>query len=124
VYTIGNSIDFRQKLYSADHGSGNLYIGQELRLSNHTHQLYLADTANVGENYEGEETKVELSLLVGNRLFRSYNKHNTLTLDLYAGIGFGYRNARIPDQLLVYNRLKTNKLTIPIRLGFNFGFLF
>lgn len=124
VYTIGNSIDFRQKLYSADHGSGNLYIGQELRLSNHTHQLFVADTSNVGTNYEGEETKVELSLLVGNRLFRTYNKHNTLTLDLYAGIGFGYRNARIPDQLLVYNRLKTNKLTIPIRLGFNFGFLF
>jgi len=127
VYTIGNSIDFRQKLYSADHGSGNMYIGQELRLSNYTHNLFVieaSDSLKIGKTYEGEETKIEFSFLVGNRLFREYNKHNTLTLDLYAGIGFGYRYARIPDQLLIYNRLKTNRLTIPIRLGFNFGFLF
>jgi hypothetical protein len=72
----------------------------------------------------GEETKVELTLLLGNRLFGVYNKHNTLTLDLYAGIGFGFRFARIPEQLLIYNRLKTNRITIPVRIGFNFGYFF
>lgn len=127
VFTLGNSIDFRQKLYSADRGSGNMYIGQEIRISNFSHKLIESETIDsvqVLKNYEGEETKIELSLLVGNRIFQAYNKHKTLTLDLYAGIGFGYRLAKIPDELLIYNRLKTNKLTIPVRLGFNFGFLF
>jgi antitoxin component YwqK of YwqJK toxin-antitoxin module len=127
IYTLGNAIDFRQKLYSADKGSGNFYFGQELRISSFNHQLYLSPTADsngVARDFEGEEVRAELSLLIGNRLLRDYNRHRTLTLDLYAGIGFGYRHARIPDEMLVYNRLKTNKLTIPIRLGFNFGFLF
>jgi len=128
VYTIGNSIDFRQKLYSADRGTGNLYIGQELRISNFQHKLFLRNvtdsTTEVGNNYEGEETKIELSILVGNRLFRQHNKHYTYTLDIYGGIGFGYRSSNIPEQLLIYNRLKTNTLTIPVRLGFNFGFIF
>jgi antitoxin component YwqK of YwqJK toxin-antitoxin module len=127
VYTLGNSIDFRQKLYSADHGSGNLYIGQELRLSNFTHKLLVyesSDSTSFGTNYEGVESKIELSILVGNRFFQYYNKHNSFTLDLYTGIGFGYRYSNFPDQLLIYNRLKTNTLTIPFRLGFNFGYLF
>jgi antitoxin component YwqK of YwqJK toxin-antitoxin module len=127
VFTIGNSVDFRQKLYSPDRGTGSLYIGQELRLSNYTHKLLTIegnDSISVLRNYVGEETKVELTLLLGNRLFGVYNKHNTLTLDLYAGIGFGFRFARIPEQLLIYNRLKTNRITIPVRIGFNFGYFF
>lgn len=127
IYTIGNSIDFRQKLYSPDHGSGNLYIGQELRFSNYSHKLLVIetiDTVTVGQNFEGKETKIELTLLVGNRFFQYYNKHNSITLDLYTGIGFGYRFSQIPEQLLIYNRLKTNTLTIPFRLGFNFGYFF
>jgi len=127
VYTLGNSIDFRQKLYSADHGSGNLYIGQELRLTNFSHKLLVIETTDsvtTARSFEGKETKIELSILVGNRFFQYYHKHKCFTLDLYTGIGFGYRFTKYPEQLLIYNRLKTNTLTIPFRLGFNFGFLF
>lgn len=127
LYTLGNSIDLRMKLYSPDRGSGNTYVGPELRISNYTHSLYVvepADTNNVGRNYEGEETKVEVGLLLGQRFFQHYNKHRTWTLDLYAGIGAGFRYANIPNELLIYNKIKTNKLTIPIRLGFNFGYFF
>ena len=127
VYTLGNSVDLRMKLYSADRGSGNLYVGQEIRCTNLNHTLYVlepTDTNNVGRTFEGEETKIELSLLLGQRFFRYYNKHKTITLDLYAGIGAGYRFSNIPDEMLIYKRLKTNKLTVPVRLGFNFGYLF
>lgn len=127
VYTLGNSLDLRMKLYSPDKGMGNTYVGPELRISNFSHSLYVlepTDTNNVGRNYLGEETKVELSLILGQRFFQHYNKHKSLTLDLYAGIGAGFRYAKIPDELLIYNKIKTNKLTIPIRLGFNFGYLF
>jgi len=127
VYSLGNSIDFRQKLYSADHGSGNLYVGQELRFTNFSHKLLViesTDSSSISRNYEGKETKIELSILVGNRFFQYYNKHNSFTLDLYTGIGFGYRFSNFPEPLLIFNRLKTNILTIPFRLGFNFGFFF
>lgn len=127
LYTLGNSIDLRMKLYNPDRGSGNTYVGPELRISNFSHKLYVVeptDTNRVGKNFLGEETKIELSLLLGQRFFQSYNKHKTLTLDLYAGIGAGFRFANIPDELLIYNKIKTNKLTIPVRLGFNFGYLF
>jgi len=127
VYSLGNSIDFRQKLYSIDRGSGNLYVGQELRLTNFSHKLLVIesnDSMTINKTYEGTEIKVELSILVGNRFFQYYNKQHSFTLDLYTGIGFGYRFAKFPEQLLVYNRLKTNTLTIPFRLGFNFGYLF
>lgn len=127
VYTLGNSIDLRMKLYSPDRGSGNTYVGPEVRISNYSHKLYLeepTDTNRVGRNFLGEETKIEVSLLLGQRFFQFYNKHKTFTLDLYGGIGAGFRFSRIPDEMLIYNKIKTNKLTIPIRLGFNFGYLF
>jgi antitoxin component YwqK of YwqJK toxin-antitoxin module len=127
LYTTGNSIDFRQKLYSQDVGRGSFYIGQELRITNFSHKLYVVeniDSMVFRQNFKGEETKVELSILVGNRFFQHFNKHKSLTLDLYCGIGFGYRYSRIPERLLTYDRIKTNTLTVPFRLGFNFGFLF
>lgn len=127
VYTLGNSIDLRMKLYSPDRGIGNTYVGPELRISNYSHKLYIeepTDTNQVGRNFLGEETKIEISLLLGQRFFQFYNKHKTFTLDLYGGIGAGFRFSNIPEEMLIYNKIKTNKLTIPIRLGFNFGYLF
>jgi antitoxin component YwqK of YwqJK toxin-antitoxin module len=127
LYTLGSSLDIRQKLYSKDFGKGSFYVGQELRVSGFTHKLYAMETIDsmrIQQNFKGTETKIELSILAGNRFFQHFNRHRSFTLDLFCGIGFGYRNARIPEQLLSYNRIKTNTLTIPFRLGFNFGFLF
>lgn len=127
LYTQGNAIDFRQKLYSPDKGSGNLYVGQELRLSSLNHRLFVTeqkDSITTGKTLLGDELKIEFSLMVGNRFFQIYNRHRTLTLDIFGGIGFGYRISHYPRELLDYNRLKTNRLTIPVRAGFNFGYFF
>lgn len=127
VYTLGNSIDLRQKLYSIDHGNGNIYIGQEIRLSNYDYKVFeieVKDSIVIGKNIVGEATKIEFSLLLGDRFFQYYNKHRSFSLDLFCGIGFGYRTTKLPQELLKYNEIKTNKLTTPIRLGFNFGYLF
>ena len=127
VYTLGNSIDFKQKLYSADHGNGNVYIGQEIRLSSYDYTVYeleIKDSMTTQNVYKGDATKIEFSLLLGDRFFQYYNKHRTFSLDIFCGIGFGYRVTKVPDELLKYNEIKTNKLTIPIRLGFTFGYLF
>ena len=128
VFTTGNSLDFKQKLYSQDRGSGSFYIGQEVRISDFNYRLLLVErvdsTISKSRILKGNETKFEFCLLFGDRLFRNYNKHRTLTLDLFAGMGFGYRLSRIPEEMTTYKNIKTNKLTIPIRIGFNFGFLF
>lgn len=128
VFTTGNSLDIRQKLYNQDRGSGSFYIGQEIRISDLNYRLLLVDRVDSvltsSRRLTGNETKVEFCLLFGDRLFREYNKHHTLTVDLYGGMGFGYRFARIADQMMAYKNFKTNKLTIPVRLGFNIGFLF
>ena len=128
VFTTGNSLDIRQKLYSQDRGSGSLYIGQEFRITDLNYQLLLLEKTDsvttVSSRLSGGETKIELCLLFGDRLFRNYNKHYSMSLDLFAGMGFGYRVSKIPEQMMAYKTLKNNKLTIPVRLGFNFGFLF
>lgn len=128
VYSTGNSLNFRQKLYNPDKGSGSFYIGQELRVSDLDYRLLLLERIDSLQTNQkilsGNETRIEASLLFGDRLFREYNRHYTLTLDLYAGMGFGYRIARLPPEMTTYKNIKTNKLTIPIRLGFMFGFLF
>jgi hypothetical protein len=128
VFTTGNSLDIKQKLYSQDKGSGSLYIGQEFRISDFNYRLLLVEkidsVRSSSQIFTGSETKIEFCLLFGDRLFREYNKHYSFTLDIFAGMGFGYRFSKVPEQILSYKNLKTNKLTIPIRLGFNFGFLF
>jgi hypothetical protein len=128
VFLRGNSINFRQKLYSQDKGSGSFYIGQELRLSDFNYSLLLTEKVDSIQTnrriLKGNESRIEVCLLFGDRLFRAYNRHNTLTLDLYAGMGFGYRISRIPEEMTSYREIKINKLTIPVRLGFTFGFLF
>ena len=127
LYTLGNSLDIRQKLYSKDFGKGSFYIGQELRLTGLTHKMYaieVTDSTRTRQNFKGTENKIELSLLVGNRFFQHFNRHKSFTLDLFCGIGFGYRDSKIPERLLNFSRIKTNIITIPFRMGFNFGFLF
>lgn len=127
IYTQGSSIDFKQKLYSADAGNGNIYVGQELRFSSYDYKLFeiqTVDSISVGRNFNGESTKIEFSILLGDRFFQYYNKHRSFSLDIYCGIGFGYRFIRVPQEMLIYNEIKTNKLTTPIRLGFNFGYMF
>jgi hypothetical protein len=128
VYTTGNSLAFKQKLYNQDKGSGSLYIGQELRINDFNYRLLVTEkidsTRSINKNIKGSETNVEVCLLFGDRFFKNYNKHYSMSLDIFGGMGFGYRFAKIPQELLNFKTLKTNKLTIPIRLGFNFGFLF
>jgi antitoxin component YwqK of YwqJK toxin-antitoxin module len=128
VFSTGNSLDIRQKLYNQDRGSGSFYIGQEIRITDLNYRLLLSeriDSLTTNRRIlTGNENKIEFCLLFGDRLFREYNKHRTLTLDLYAGMGFGYRLLRIPEEIKTYKNLKTNRLTIPVRIGFNFGFLF
>ena len=128
ILANGTSISFRQKLYSQDKGKGSFYIGQEFRLSEFSYNLLLIDRIDSlttrNRSLGGSESRIEACILFGDRLFKEYNKHYTLTLDLYAGMGVGYRIARIPQEMLSFEVLKINRLIIPIRLGFTFGFLF
>ena len=128
VFTTGNSLNFRQKLYNQDRGKGSFYIGQEFRVSDFNYRLLVIDRIDSVQTnrrlVSGSETRFEASLLFGDRLFREYNRHYTLTMDIFAGIGFGYRISRIPAEMNNYKNFKINKLSIPVRLGFTLGYLF
>lgn len=127
VYTRGFSFDFRQKLYYSDRGDGSFYLGQEIR---YTQQNFkgMQQVANDSvifsrEHFSGMEQRVELSFLIGNRLFKSYNQNGNWTVDFFAGIGVGVRFSNVP-QAEVFRNLRLNTISIPVRIGLLGGYFF
>jgi hypothetical protein len=55
--------------------------------------------------------------------------HRGFTIDVFGGLGIGYRNYRQkwetnPDFDAVFEKIRKNKLTIPVRLGISIGYAF
>ncbi len=81
-----------------------------------------------------DEHKLEYALIVGNRWMRIFGDRwvqNSgragITIDIFAGIGLGYRitENNFPESYEKYFKdVKRNKLTIPLRFGVNIGYVF
>jgi len=127
VYTKGIALDLRQKLYYSDKGDGSFYLGQEIRFTSlqfRAMQQVSNDSVILSrEHVSGEEKRIELSFLVGNRLFRSFNQNGNWTVDFFAGIGVGARFASVPNED-VFKNLRLNSLAIPVRIGLMGGYFF
>jgi antitoxin component YwqK of YwqJK toxin-antitoxin module len=127
TYTTGTSFGFRQKLYKHDRGSGAFYWAQEGRVTALRHKAlsldFQGDTSVNETRFRADEIKVEVSLLFGDRIFKEYSKKNTFTIDIFAGLGVGYRFHNI-DQSTVFKDLRTNKIIFPFRLGIMAGYFF
>jgi uncharacterized protein len=128
-YIRGFSLNIRQKLYQRDKDKGMFYYAQELRLSSNDYYVnYQDSTGDPTQLLHAGEKKYEFSFIFGDRLIKDPKKKGW-TLDIYVGIGIGYRDItkNYKSTLKIdgsFTGLQENKLTVPVRLGFNLGYLF
>jgi hypothetical protein len=127
-YTQGYSVALRQKFYQPEDNLGMFYFGHELRVSPLKHFVNLPEGGfNSPDRLQLDALKLEYSVLFGNRLTRDASSKGW-TIDLFVGLGFGYQfmNERFDAGNVTYQELfddvHSNRLTIPIRLGVNFGY--
>ncbi len=87
------------------------------------------DITSTTETFRVKETSFELSAVGGNRYVKSF-KQSGFTLEVYAGLGFGYRdfnklyNENNRYQEALFSGLSQGKFYIPFKLGFSFGYFF
>lgn len=129
LYKSGFNIDFRQKLYHPNTGAGSFYISQEARFASMNYRANVSELRDDGSGeleinkYSAIETRFEIGGTVGTRIFWPLGQHLTLSADMYAGLAIGYRQTNVP-QALVFQEVKSNKLSIPLRFGLTIGLLY
>ncbi|SFC26876.1 Antitoxin component YwqK of the YwqJK toxin-antitoxin module [Flexibacter flexilis DSM 6793] len=127
LYKNGFNVDFRQKLYHPNGGAGSFYISQEVRFSQVDYSAKVTEMTDsltsYYKEYKANETRIELAVTAGNRLFWTLSRHLTLSADMYAGIAAAYRQTNVPDAL-VFQQVRTSKYSFPLRFGFSIGLLY
>jgi len=139
LYSRGFDVAIRQKFYHSDKGIGMFYFANELRYTNKNHFFNALDSTSMNHQFtkvRAVENKIEYAFIGGNRWMRLFgerwHKGNTqtgITVDLFVGIGIGYR---IFDKKYeenhsydeIFNDLRQNSFSISPRFGFNIGFVF
>lgn len=125
----GMSVSFRQKLYfNEDPSFGSFYWAQELRYTYLNHQLDVftagdsaTGTPSVISRYAGPEQRLELSVLVGTRLYQELNRKTDITLDVFAGVGAGYRWHSLPTDPGIISSAGRQEWPVTLRLGLMLG---
>ncbi len=141
VFDRGYFVAVRQKLYNPDTKTGMFYLGNELGFTNLQHQVKTdADAAPASEVINlTREYRAEYVFLVGTRLMKDASLMSSrlskesgssgFTLDFYAGTGLGYRwlNHQVSPgtpKATFLNEIRSNKITVPFRLGVSLGYIF
>lgn len=134
VYERGFSVALKQKFYQTDKAFGMLYLGHEVRFTNLDYKVntfdkqysVLNDLLTIKESGQ----KYEYSVILGNRITRDAGDQG-FTLDIFAGLGIGYRNidgGNYNDHSYwmkeKFSDVDKGKITIPIRAGLNIGYIF
>jgi len=124
----GISLYVRQKLYFGRKKPDSFYFAQELRYGQISHRE--ANKQGSGDSTiisreisTANETRYEISLLLGKRFFANMGS-STFTLDVFAGLGTGYRSVLYTKNSVKISELPNNKVTLPVRLGITTGFVF
>jgi antitoxin component YwqK of YwqJK toxin-antitoxin module len=138
IYSRGFDIAFRQKFYQPERGIGMFYFANELRYTNNNHYFNSLDTTNNSpeiQKIRAVENKIEYSFIIGNRWMQLFgerwqgNNQTGITLDVFLGIGIGYRDFEKkynhnPAYDDVFDELRQNNFSISPRVGINFGMVF
>ena len=129
VYGKGFFAGIRQKLYFDSRKFGAIYIAQELRYTFDSYRSFNLQTAEPGgastlANSFALQHRFETSFLIGRRLFIDYRQHGTVSIDMFAGVGVGYRSAYQVSATKIDIRNSSNKITVPPRIGFSVGYFF
>jgi hypothetical protein len=127
LYKRGFSTYLRQKLYQRDDDNNMFYWAQEVRFSSIDYYINTLDST--GEILLHKKEKLyEFSVLFGDRILKD-PRNKGWTMDLFGGLGVGYRSIsrnyeNDPKKEALFVGVKTRRLSIPIRFGVSFGYLF
>jgi antitoxin component YwqK of YwqJK toxin-antitoxin module len=141
LYFRGFNVSLKQKFYHPEGTLGMFYFGHEVRLTNGRHYANVPDVVIAAPSGQPEtttissgETKFEYALIVGDRWFKFFNERKGeravgLTLDVFAGLGFGYRRYQKnyvsnPTYDSIFDEVPKGNFSISPRLGLNFGISF
>lgn len=134
VYKRGSAVDIIGKVYSRDNHHGMLYCGPSFRLSSVNHFVKGYDSIPYSgeirlKTLNAQENTYEFAMMFGNRLIRTF-KQNSLTFEVYVGVGIGYRDFRknydVSNEYFdsLFKDTSQNEFFLPIRLGFSVGYFF
>ncbi|WP_028979449.1 toxin-antitoxin system YwqK family antitoxin [Sporocytophaga myxococcoides] len=129
LYKRGNAFYLRQKFYNRDKDNGMFYFGHEIRYTK------LDNTVNKNGFLGGTHSKgltmsqsiVEYSIIFGDRLSKDAKKKGW-TVDVFAGLGVGYRfisrnwDPSVENYEKDFLSIKGTGVSIPFRFGVNIGY--
>jgi antitoxin component YwqK of YwqJK toxin-antitoxin module len=137
LYQKGFDIALKQKFYHPDGKFGMFYFGHEVRLTSLNHMSNAIDSTTTIEQpitLKAHETKFEYSFIVGDRWMTIYGerwRRNSvgITLDLFAGLGIGYRlldeqYPNEPEYNEIFKDLNDSNFAFSPRLGIHLGIIF
>ncbi|MDA0194808.1 MAG: membrane-binding protein [Bacteroidetes bacterium] len=129
-YKRGFSLQLRQKFYHKEGQFGMLYFAHELAFTSISHKAKVVESflpnLSTGQ-IKSSEKRFEYGIIVGNRWLAKSGDGGP-TIDIFVGIGIGYRNYK-PNYSdngnfdTIFNNLKTSKTSIPLIFGINFGLI-
>ncbi len=134
----GNDFFIRQKFYfKRNEHTGSPgprpfevlgYFGHELRYTSENYDFQTADSTNEITHFQANSWKIEWTPVLGARVLQSPD-YPGITFDVVFGVGIGYQvfdqsfeTTELTDNIL--EPVKHSGITIPIRVGFSFGYLF
>jgi uncharacterized protein len=131
VCKIGHSAYLRNKFFQQDREFGMFYFGHELRYSTFAYSQNVVDTLysfSIPRHLQLHEQRGEYSFVIGNKIMQNSAKDG-FVFDAFVGLGLGYRivsgeNSEDMQLTRFYNQIRTGRLTVPFRLGFNLGYSF
>ncbi len=130
LYKRGFAVRFKQKFYQPDQKLGMLYFGHEISFSTVNHFANINDPSlpNGSFTLDAKENKYEYAIIFGNRMMKYAGKPG-LTIDIWTGIGFGFRDysEKFPPEVSfreIFKDVRKPKFAIPFRFGINLGYAF
>lgn len=134
----GNDFFIRQKFYFKrnEHSAASNqrpfevlgYFGHEIRLTRENYDFSSLDTLGAINHYQASSQRIEWTPLLGARVLEN-PAHSGWSFDVVFGVGIGYKtfkeNFQSTEQTNnVLNSVRSSGITVPIRVGFSFGYLF
>ena len=124
----GGYLAVRQKFYQPDQNYGMLYFAHELRYTYTNYYAYGMDSLGGRVEANGIGQRVEYSILGGSR-FTTYTEFRGFTVDVYAGLGVGYRRVPLLNEpnsevKAILPAANQGPLSLAFRFGINLGWVF
>ncbi len=137
LYKKGFDIAIKQKFYNPDGRFGMFYFGHEVRVTSLRHMSNVIDSTASYQpqiTIQAPETKFEYSFIIGDRWMTIYGerwRRNSIgiTLDIYGGLGFGYRlleksYPNKPEYDAIFEDVNDSNFAFSPRLGLHLGIVF